>query len=109
MSTPPEVTPAVPPAAAAHPLRLALLLAIAFVAGAGVALQSRVNGELGASLGDGFFAAVISFGSGFVILCIGTLFWRPGRRGMARVATAVRTRSIPWWYVVGGAAGAVFV
>jgi len=103
------VEPAVPAATAAHPLRLALLLLVAFVAGVGVALQSRINGELGQRLDDGFFAAIISFGSGFVILAIASLFWRPGRRGLGRVLTAVRTRSIPWWYVVGGAAGAFFV
>src|SRR3954454_1095844 len=40
--------PIVPEEAAAHPLRLALLLPIAFVAGVGVALQSRINGQLGA-------------------------------------------------------------
>jgi len=101
--------PAVPTTAAAHPLRLALLLIVAFVAGVGVALQSHINGELGARLGDGFLAAVISFGSGLLILAVAALFWRPGRRGVGRVVTAVRTRSIPWWYLVGGAGGAVFV
>ena len=105
MSTPPEI----PVVAAAHPLRTALLLVAAFGAGIGVALQSRINGELGQKLDDGFVAAIISFGSGFVILAIASLFWRPGRRGMGRVITAVLTRSIPWWYVVGGAAGAFFV
>ena len=105
MSTPPEI----PAAATAHPLRTALLLAASFVAGVGVALQSRINGELGQKLGDGFFAAIISFGSGLLILAIAALFWRPGRRGVGRVVTALRTRSIPWWYVVGGAAGAFFV
>jgi transporter family-2 protein len=105
MSTPPEV----PVTAAAHPLRTALLLAVGFLAGVGVAVQSRINGELGQKLGDGFFAAIISFGSGLLLLAIAAAFWRPGRRGIGRVVTAVRTRSIPWWYVVGGAAGAFFV
>ena len=109
MSTTPETPPPVPPEAAAHPLRTALLLVAAFGTGVLVALQSRINGELGLQLGDGFLTAIISFGSGFVILAIASLFWRPGRRGMGRVVTAVRTRSIPWWYVVGGAAGAFFV
>ena len=101
--------PEVPAVATAHPVRFALLLVAAFVSGVGVALQSRINGELGQKLGDGFFAAVISFGSGFVILALASLFWRPGRLGVRRVGTAVRTRSIPWWYVIGGAAGAFFV
>ena len=105
MSTPPEI----PVAAASHPLRTALLLVAAFASGVAVALQSRINGELGQRLGDGFFASVISFGSGFVILAIASLFWRPGRVGMARVVTALRTGSIPWWYVLGGAGGAFFV
>jgi len=109
MPTSSEAEPAGPIEPAAHRMRLALLLAIAFVAGAGVALQSRINGQLGAQLGDGFFAAAISFGSGFVILAIGALFWRPGRRGIGQVVTALRTRRIPWWYVMGGAGGAFFV
>lgn len=90
-------------------LRLALLLLAAFGTGVLVALQSRINGELGQRLGDGFLAALISFGSGFVILSIASLFWRPGRVGIARVASAVRTGRIPWWFVVGGSAGALFV
>ncbi|MEO6114986.1 MAG: DMT family transporter [Pseudolysinimonas sp.] len=113
MPTPPEASSEavseVPTTATAHPMRLALLLVVAFAAGVGVALQSRINGELGQKLDDGFFAAIISFGSGFVILAIAALFWRPGRRGTRLVVTAVRTRSIPWWYVIGGSAGAFFV
>jgi transporter family-2 protein len=109
MSTSPEVAREVPATALAHPMRLVLLLVVAFATGVGVALQSRINGELGQKLDDGFFAAIISFGSGFVALAIAALFWRPGRRGMGRVVTALRTRSIPWWYVVGGSAGAFFV
>ena len=104
----PDTSP-VPADAAAHPLRTALLLLAAFGTGIGVALQSRINGQLGAELGDGVVAAAISFGSGFVILVIASIFWRPGRVGIRRVVTAVRTRSIPWWFVVGGAAGAFFV
>ena len=108
MSTAPEPPP-IPPEAAAHPIRLALLLLAAFGTGVLVALQSRINGQLGSQLGDGFLAALISFGSGFVILAIASLFWRPGRRGIVRVASAVSTRRIPWWFVVGGSAGALFV
>jgi transporter family-2 protein len=108
MSSPPEPPP-IPAEAAEHPLRLALLLLAALGKGVLVALQSRINGELGQRLGDGFLAALISFGSGFVILAIASLFWRPGRRGIVRVASAVRTRRVPWWFVVGGSAGALFV
>jgi len=93
----------------AHPMRTALLLVAAFGSGVLVALQSRINGQLGLQLGDGFVAAFISFGSGFVILVIASVFWRPGRRGLGQVVAAVRERRIPRWYLTGGAAGAFFV
>jgi transporter family-2 protein len=96
---PPEVTPG----------RLTLALIAAFGTGALVALQTRINGELGQRLGDGFLAAFISFGSGFVILALASLLWRPGREGIARVVAALRERSIPWWLVLGGVGGAFFV
>src|SRR5690606_18817319 len=91
------------------PARLAVALVAAFGTGVLVALQTRLNGELGQRLGDGFVAAVVSFGSGLVLLALGLLVWRPGRRGVGRIACALRTRDIPWWLVLGGVGGAVFV
>jgi len=83
--------------------------AIAVVLGVLIATQSRINGELGLELGDGFVAALISFGVGLVLLIVGMLVSRAGRRGLGRVAVAVRERRIPWWYTVGGGAGAFLV
>lgn len=83
--------------------------AFALVFGAGVATQSRINGELGRGLGDGYLAAVISFGGGLVILALVMLFSKKGRDGFRSVVTAVRTRTMPWYYVGGGAAGAFLV
>jgi Uncharacterized protein conserved in bacteria len=91
------------------PARLVLALLAAVGTGVLVALQTRINGELGQRLGDGFLAAVISFGSGLVVLALGLLVWRPGRRGVARVVSSLRSRDIPWWLVIGGAGGALFV
>lgn len=73
------------------------------------ASQSRINGELSARIGDGYIAAVISFGSGLLILLAILAFSAQGRSGVRRVASALRFRRIPWWYVCGGAAGALFV
>lgn len=103
------MNPPLPIPPAATPGRLALALVAAFGTGTLIALQTRLNGELGQRLGDGFLAAFISFGSGLVILALASLVWRPGRRGIRRVITALRERSIPWWLVLGGAGGAVFV
>ncbi|MDR6971291.1 DMT family transporter [Leifsonia shinshuensis] len=89
------------------PLWLALVFAV--LCGGLVAVQSRINGELGSRLGDGFTAAAISFGSGLVILTVGLAIAPAGRRGLARVRDALRTHRIRWWYVCGGAAGSFLV
>jgi len=101
--------PALPPESAVHPLRVVIAVVAAFATGVLVALQTRINGDLGHRLGDGFVAAAISFGSGFVVLAVACLFWPRGRRGVVRVLQAIRTGRIPWWYAVGGAAGGLFV
>jgi len=88
---------------------VALAVAGAVVCGALVALQSRINGELGAELGDGYLAAFISFGSGFFVMAVIALVVPSIRRGVAGIIGAIRAGEIPWWYAVGGAAGALFV
>jgi transporter family-2 protein len=89
------------------PLWLAIVFAV--LCGAGVAVQARINGELGRRLGDGFAAATISFGTGLLILLVALAISRTGRRGLGRVASALRSRSLAWWYVLGGSAGAFLV
>lgn len=86
---------------------VALLLAIA--TGAFMAVQARLNGELATVIGDGFSAATISFGSGLVILCVILAFSARGRRGLVLVRDSVRGGKLPWWSVLGGAAGAFLV
>ncbi len=91
------------------PVPVWLAIVFALICGAGVAVQSRINGELGQQLGDGFVAATISFGSGLLILLVALAIAPSGRRGLGRVASALRARSLPWWYVLGGSAGAFLV
>jgi transporter family-2 protein len=95
--------------AASHPLRITIATAVAVLSGTLVAVQSRVNGQLSTELGDGFVTAFVSFGTGFVLLAIVLAFAPTGRRGLGLVASAVRGRRIPWWYLLGGACGAFFV
>lgn len=85
------------------------LIALGVVCGVGVAVQSRVNGELGSQLHDGFAAAVVSFGTGLVLILVALIFMPKGRSGVRRLVTSVRRRDIPVWYVLGGSAGAFFV
>jgi transporter family-2 protein len=72
----------------------------------GVAVQSRINGELGHRIGDGIIAASISFVSGFVLLlCAIPLM----RKGLRAVRKALRTRTLRWWHCLGGTCGALLV
>lgn len=73
------------------------------------AVQARINGALGLRLDDGFVAAAVSFGSGLVILVLLSAASPAGRRGFAALVDGVRGRSIPWWMLAGGAAGALTV
>lgn len=73
------------------------------------AVQARINGQLGVRLGDGLVAAVISFGSGLLILIALSLIIPSGRRGFAALVSGVRSGGIPWWMLAGGAAGALTV
>jgi len=87
----------------------ALGLLVAILAGVGLAGQGRVNGELGHRLGDGVAAAVVSFGSGLVLLALAAAALPVGRRGLAALRAAWRTRRLRWWECAGGVVGGYFV
>ena len=95
----------------APPSRMPVWLALAAAAAIGMmtAVPARVNGQLGIRLEDGFVAAVVSFGSGLVLLVVASAILPAGRGGFGRLVTGVRTRGIPWWMLAGGAAGALTV
>ncbi|MBW9111371.1 DMT family transporter [Microbacterium ureisolvens] len=73
------------------------------------AVQARINGQLGVRIGDGFAAAVISFGSGLLVLVVLSALLPGGRRGFGALVRGLRTGSIPIWMVCGGVAGALSV
>ncbi|MDU0367575.1 DMT family transporter [Microbacterium sp. KSW4-17] len=86
-----------------------LAVAGAVLIGALTALQARINGTLGAEIGDGFVAAAISFGSGLIILIALSALVPQGRRGFERLVSGIRSRTIPAWMLLGGLAGAFTV
>lgn len=89
-------------------LQLGAALAAAVLVGVLTAVQARINGALGAAIGDGFIAAAISFGSGLALILVITMSASAGRRGL-RLLAAGAGRSIPIWMLLGGLAGAVTV
>lgn len=84
--------------------------------GALVTLQSRVNGSLAGQLGEGLragaLAAVVSFGSGLLLLTIAVLSRQQARTGLRRVREELgqrptgRLRPV---HLLGGVGGAFFV
>ncbi|TDD44891.1 EamA-like transporter family protein [Kribbella antibiotica] len=85
-------------------------LAAAFGIGALFAIQSRLNGGLGELLGDGIPAALISFGTGLVILAIVAALVPGIRRALGNVWRAIRdplnAGGLRWWQCIGGLCGA---
>lgn len=82
---------------------------LAFAGGAFLAVQGRLNGELGHVFGDGFLAALVSFGGGLALLLLGVPTTPAGRAGFGRLWSSLREGRIRWWQCVGGACGAFFV
>lgn len=90
------------------PLPAWLALGGAVLVGVLTAVQARINGSLGLALGDGLTAALISFGTGLVIVVVLCAALPGGRAAVARLVRGVGT-SIPYWMLIGGLAGALTV
>jgi transporter family-2 protein len=82
---------------------------LAVAGGTLVAAQTRINGALAGEVGSGVGAAVISFGSGLIVLTIAVLAFAPARAGLARVGDLLRKGDLRWWECAGGACGAFLV
>ena len=83
--------------------------ATALGVGALTALQSRVNGELASVTKSGLQAAIVSFGTGWILLTV-ILPASPGvRRGLASVRPSLRAGPLRWWQIIGGLLGGFFV
>jgi transporter family-2 protein len=87
------------------------------VVGLLVAAQSRINATLASRIIDGgsdpaaagLVAALVSFGTGLLLLLLGLALVPALRRGTLRIAAAVRSRHLARWQLLGGAGGAWLV
>lgn len=118
MSTQTEALPAIQAVQPAQPVqstqpverhRPLLWTLIAIAAGAGLATQGRINGELGVRLEHGMLAAFISFALGCVLLAIVLVCSQRDRAGMVQLVAVIRDGSMPWWYLSTGLIGAFLV
>ena len=87
-------------------MRLDLFAALS---GAMIALQARANGELSHRLNNGLQAALVSFGSGLLIIFVITLFNSTIKEGIKNLRTAVANKEIARWKLLAGALGGSFV
>ncbi|WFE42568.1 DMT family transporter [Micromonospora sp. WMMD998] len=82
---------------------------LATASGVLVAVQSRINGELGVRLADGIAAAVVSFGLGLLLLLVLVPVTAAGRRGLTTLRGALRAGALRPWQCLGGVCGAFLV
>lgn len=91
------------------PARRLIGVVLATAAGVAIAVQSRINGELGVRLADGVAAAVISFGLGLLVLLVLVPATPGGRRGLAALRAALTAGTLRPWQCLGGLCGAFLV
>jgi transporter family-2 protein len=85
-------------------------LAVAAIAsGVLFAVQGRINGALGADLGDGILAAVMSFAGGLVVLLLLATVYPRMRAGLRNARAALAAGELRTWHCLGGVGGAMFV
>lgn len=82
---------------------------LAAVSGVLIAMQARANGELSHRMGNPIEAALVSFGSGLLIISLISLFTPAIRSGMKNLKSAVSRKEIPVWTLFAGMLGGSFV
>ena len=82
---------------------------LAALSGVMIALQARANGELSHRIGNGYEAALISFGSGLIIISIVAAFNPAIKEGIKNLKSAVSIKEIPRWTLFAGMLGGSFV
>ncbi|WP_127129493.1 DMT family transporter [Georgenia sp. SYP-B2076] len=87
----------------------ALFAAATVLAGTLGPMQSAVNGQLGTWLGDGHAAALISFGTGLVLMFVIVFSRKRTREQALAIPTIIKERRLPRWNFLAGLCGAVIV
>lgn len=82
---------------------------LAAISGLMIAFQARANGELSHRMGNPIEAALVSFGSGLLIISVISFFNPAIKKGMKNLRTAVSKKEIPIWTLFAGMLGGSFV
>lgn len=84
-------------------------IALAAFSGVLIALQSRANGELSHLLGNSRETALVSFGSGFLVVTMMALLSPRLRAGLRAIRASASDGRLPRWQTLAGMMGAFFV
>ncbi|MCG2623284.1 DMT family transporter [Arthrobacter sp. I2-34] len=92
-------------------IRVPAAVAVVLAMGGGVALavQGKLNSELGLALHDRIGAALVSFATGFAAILLFALAVPAARARLRGAGQVFRQRSYPRWYLLAGAVGAFYV
>jgi transporter family-2 protein len=82
---------------------------LAAISGLMIAFQARANGELSHRMGNPIEAALVSFGSGLLIISVISFFSPAIKKGMKNLRTAVSKKEIQIWTLFAGMLGGSFV
>ncbi len=82
---------------------------LAALSGILIALQARANGELSYLLGNGLEAALVSFGSGLIIIVLISFFNPSIKEGIRNLREAVQEKKIARWKLFAGMLGGTWV
>ena len=80
-----------------------IYIAVAVVIGAAIPVQPPINATMARCLGSPLLAASISIFISFVVVTILWLSWGKGSGDISHL------RMLPWWVIIGGIVGVVFV
>ena len=82
---------------------------LAALSGVMIALQARANGELSHRLNNGLEAALVSFGSGLIIISAIAIFNPAIKEGIRNLRASIEKKEIARWKLLAGALGGSFV
>lgn len=102
-----SVVHARPPVARTASVGIFVLLTV--LAGMLGPMQSAVNGRLGADLGDGHLASIVSFGTGLLLMLLIVLPRPSTRRAFLGLPGHLRRGTVPWPNFFAGLCGAMIV
>lgn len=82
---------------------------LAALCGVLIALQGRANGELSKYLHSSIQAALVSFITGLIAVAAISIFHPEIKEGLRKLRTALKTKELPWWGIIGGMLGGTFI